>query len=71
MSFSRDGSVAYSRDGAVAYVIEALEAKGTASRDDFDVPGIVAASHAIIEDWDFTVMERSLFWGIASVFMKV
>ncbi|MGW4245987.1 hypothetical protein [Nocardia sp. NPDC004722] len=63
--------MSYSRDGAVAYVIAALEAKGTATRDDFDVPGIVAASHAITEDWDFAAMERSLFWGIAAGFMKV
>ncbi|WP_246023247.1 hypothetical protein [Nocardia yunnanensis] len=61
----------YTREVAVAYVIHALEAKGTATRDDFDVNGIVTASHAITEDWDFAAMERSLFWGIAAGFMKV
>ncbi|MEV6065877.1 hypothetical protein AB0L82_04920 [Nocardia sp. NPDC052001] len=60
----------HSRERATAYVIEALEAKGTATRDDFDVPGIVATSHAITEGWDFSEMERSLFWNIAASYLK-
>ncbi|WP_067705063.1 hypothetical protein [Nocardia jejuensis] len=60
-----------SRERAVAYVVAALEAAGTATRDDFDVHGIVDASHAIIEDWDFAAMEQSLFWGIAASHLKV
>lgn len=61
----------HSREGALAYVVEALEAKGAATRDDFDVHGIVAASHAITEGWDFTTMEQSLFWGIAASHLRV
>ncbi|MBL1079277.1 hypothetical protein JK358_33210 [Nocardia sp. 2] len=60
----------HSRECAEAYVIAALEAKGTATREDFDVPGIVDVSHAITEGWDFEVMERNLFWGIAASYLK-
>lgn len=59
-----------SRERAVAYVIAALEAKGTATRDDFDVPGIVAASHAITEGWDFADMQPSMFWSIAASHLR-
>lgn len=61
----------HSRERAVAYVIAALEAKGAATRDDFDVHGIVATSHAITEDWDFAKMEQSMFWGIAASHLRV
>lgn len=60
-----------SRERAVAYVVAALEAKGTATREDFDVHGIVATSHALIEDWDFATMEHATFWRIAASHLRV
>lgn len=59
-------AVRHSRESAIAYVVTAVEAKGTATRDDFNVPAIVAASRAIAESWDFGAMEKSLFWNIAA-----
>ncbi|GAA5085124.1 hypothetical protein [Nocardia iowensis] len=59
-----------SLESATAYVIEVLEAKGTATRHDFDVPGIVAESHAIANGWDFRAIENTTFWGIAARFLK-
>jgi hypothetical protein len=61
----------HNSESATAYVVAALEAKGTATRDDFDVDGIVAASHAIAESWDFDSLERTMFWNIAASHMKV
>ncbi|MFD6157778.1 hypothetical protein ACFWF7_30745 [Nocardia sp. NPDC060256] len=59
-----------SLESATAYVIEALEAKGTATRYDFDVPGIVAESHAIANGWDFRAIEDTTFWGTVARFLK-
>ncbi|MEU8898215.1 hypothetical protein [Nocardia sp. NPDC048505] len=64
-------SVPHSHESALAFVITALEAKGTATREDFDVPGIVATSQAIVESWDLGVMDRGLFWNIAASHLKV
>lgn len=61
----------HSRESATAYVITALEDKGTATRDDFDVPAIVATSRAIVESWDIGAMQRSVFWYIAASHLKV
>ncbi|WP_194814139.1 hypothetical protein [Nocardia sp. XZ_19_385] len=61
----------HSHETAIAYVITALEAKGTATREDFDVPGIVATSRAIVETWDFGVMDRTMFWNIAATHLRV
>lgn len=61
----------HTRETAVAYVITALEAKGTATRDDFDVTGIVTTSRAIAESWDLAAMEQSLFWQIAASHLKI
>lgn len=58
------------RESAIAYVISALEAKGTATRDDFDVAGIVAAFRDIIDGWDFRLLERDTFWQIASTYLR-
>ncbi|MBO0852189.1 MAG: hypothetical protein J2P18_00295 [Nocardia sp.] len=55
---------------ATEYVITELEAKGTASREDFDVPAIVATSHAIAESWDFTGLDRHTFWSIAASYLR-
>jgi hypothetical protein len=60
----------HTNESATAYVIAALEAKGTATRDDFDVPGIVAASHAIAESWDLGSLERTTFWSIAATHLR-
>ncbi|WP_157534914.1 hypothetical protein [Nocardia inohanensis] len=60
-----------SREAAIAYVISALESKGTATRDDFDVPSIVATARAIGGSWDLAGMRRSLFWNIAASNLKV
>ncbi|WP_254206736.1 hypothetical protein [Nocardia alni] len=57
-------------ESATAYVIAALEAKGTATRDDFDVPAIVAASHAVAESWDIDSLEPATFWNIAATHIK-
>ncbi|QIS14842.1 hypothetical protein [Nocardia arthritidis] len=59
------------RESATAYVIAALEAKGTATRDDFDVPAIVAASRKVAHGWDFQTIERATFWRIAADNLKV
>lgn len=59
-----------SLESATEYVIEVLEAKGTATRDDFDVPGIVAESHAIANGWDFRAIEDATFWGIVARFLR-
>ena len=59
-----------SRECATAYVIEVLEAKGTATRNDFDVAGIVAESHAVANSWDFSAIENATFWQIAARFLK-
>ncbi|PXX64305.1 hypothetical protein DFR70_105490 [Nocardia tenerifensis] len=59
-----------SLESATAYVIEALEAKGTATRYDFDVSGIVAESHAVANSWDFRTIENATFWGIAARFLR-
>ncbi|MFD4458688.1 hypothetical protein [Nocardia sp. NPDC058480] len=58
------------RESATAYVISALEAKGTATRDDFDVAGIVTAFRDIIDGWDFRLLERDTFWRIASTYLR-
>ncbi|MET8774619.1 hypothetical protein AB0H49_19670 [Nocardia sp. NPDC050713] len=58
-------------ESATAYVINALEAKGTATRDDFDVPAIVAATRDIAEGWDFRAIEDATFWRIAASFLRV
>ncbi|UGT45386.1 hypothetical protein LTV02_19225 [Nocardia yamanashiensis] len=55
---------------ATAYVITALEAKGTATRDDFDVPGIVTATHALTQSWDVHLLDRRMFWNIAASFLR-
>ncbi|OCF85790.1 hypothetical protein AW168_34565 [Nocardia brasiliensis] len=59
-----------SQESATAYVIEVLEAKGTATRYDFDVPSIVAESHAVANGWDFRGIEDTTFWGIVARFLK-
>ncbi|MFI6041275.1 hypothetical protein ACIA8C_06550 [Nocardia sp. NPDC051321] len=59
-----------SLESATAYVIEALEAKGTATRYDFDVSGIVAESHAIANGWNFRTIEDTTFWGIVARFLR-
>ncbi|WP_067885858.1 hypothetical protein [Nocardia vaccinii] len=56
---------------ATAYVIAELEAKGTATREDFDVAAIVAASHAISESWDFRAIDRTMFWRLAASNLKL
>ncbi|MVU81374.1 hypothetical protein GPX89_29540 [Nocardia sp. ET3-3] len=55
---------------ATAYVIAALEAKGTASREDFDIPGIVTTTHGLTQTWDFHAIDRQRFWGIAATFLR-
>lgn len=59
-----------SRESATAFVIDAVEATGAASRQDFDIGAIVTVSHVIAECWDFSSMEQEIFWRIASQFMK-
>ncbi|MGW4248457.1 hypothetical protein [Nocardia sp. NPDC004722] len=56
---------------ATAYVIAALEAKGTATREDFDIPGIVTTTHSLTQTWDFQALDRRRFWGIAASFIRV
>ncbi|WP_227983626.1 hypothetical protein [Nocardia spumae] len=56
----------YTFETATQYVIAELEAKGTASREDFDVPAIVATSHAIAESWNLEALDRHTFWSIAA-----
>lgn len=58
-------------ESATAYVIAALEAKGTATRDDFDVPAIVTSVQSVIDSWDFEIVEPRTFWGIAASYLRV
>lgn len=58
------------RESATSFVIAALESTGAATAADFDIPGIVAKSHAIVEGWDFSQLERSTFWNIAASHLK-
>ncbi len=58
------------RESATAYVISALESKGTATRDDFDVAGIVATFRDLIDGWDFRLLEREMFWRVASTYLR-
>ncbi|MFC9472172.1 hypothetical protein ACWF99_01150 [Nocardia sp. NPDC055002] len=51
-------------------MISALESKGTATRDDFDVAGIVATFRDLIDGWDFRLLERETFWQIASTYLR-
>ncbi|GAB3208336.1 hypothetical protein ACWCW7_33060 [Nocardia tengchongensis] len=60
----------YTVETATAYVIEALEAKGTATREDFDVTEIVSTTHNITQTWDFRAVDRGRFWGIAATFLR-
>jgi hypothetical protein len=59
----------HTRESATSYVVEALEAKGTASRGDFDVDAILAVSHAVADGWDFSIIEDAIFWRIVARFM--
>ncbi|WP_306359733.1 hypothetical protein [Nocardia sp. CC227C] len=60
----------HTMESATAYVITALEAKGTATREDFDVPGIVATTHALTDSWDFEAVHDRTFWHIAAVHLR-
>ncbi|MTE12528.1 hypothetical protein [Nocardia aurantiaca] len=60
----------HTMESATAYVIAALEAKGTATREDFDVSGIVSTTHSITQTWNFQVVDRRRFWGIAAAFLR-
>ncbi|MBL1074746.1 hypothetical protein JK358_10085 [Nocardia sp. 2] len=62
--------MAHTVETATAYVITELEAKGTATRFDFDVSGIVAATHNLTETWDFHSVDRRRFWSIAATFLR-
>ncbi|WP_067687492.1 hypothetical protein [Nocardia jejuensis] len=55
---------------ATAFVITALEAKGTATRDDFDIPAIVTTTYNLTQTWDFHHVDRTLFWNIAATFLE-
>ncbi|GAB2509301.1 hypothetical protein [Nocardia heshunensis] len=55
---------------ATAYVIAALEAKGTATREDFDIPGIVTTTHSLTQTWDFQALDPRRFWGIAASYIR-
>ncbi|ATL69992.1 hypothetical protein [Nocardia terpenica] len=57
-------------ESATEYVIAELEAKGTATREDFDVHAIVATTRAIAESWDFRSIDRSTFWNIAAAHIR-
>ncbi|NUS43522.1 MAG: hypothetical protein HOQ24_07535 [Mycobacteriaceae bacterium] len=61
---------AWSREVATAYVVAALETKGSASRDDFDVESIVDVSRVVADSWDFTTIDDEIFWRIASRFLR-
>ncbi|MEV0360725.1 hypothetical protein AB0H71_32175 [Nocardia sp. NPDC050697] len=58
-------------ESATAYVIAALEAKGTATREDFDVTAIVTSVQSVIDSWDFEILEPQTFWRIAASYLRV
>ncbi|MFC9997215.1 hypothetical protein [Nocardia sp. NPDC127526] len=60
----------HTAETATAYVITALEERGTATRDDFDIPAIVTVTHTLTDTWDFHSVDRSLFWNVAATFIK-
>ncbi|MFJ4651952.1 hypothetical protein ACIP5Y_11845 [Nocardia sp. NPDC088792] len=60
----------HTAETATAFVITAVEAKGTASRHDFDIPAIVTATHSLTETWDFHAVDQNMFWNIAATFLK-
>ncbi|WP_227979819.1 hypothetical protein [Nocardia spumae] len=43
-----------------------LESTGAARREDFDVSAIVAILHRIVNSWDFDLLDRRVFWGVAA-----
>ncbi|MDR7172912.1 hypothetical protein J2W56_006678 [Nocardia kruczakiae] len=55
---------------ATDYVIRQLEHSGTAHRDDFDVPALVAHLHALVEGWDFRLLNRAMFWSLAASYLR-
>jgi hypothetical protein len=59
----------YSKATATEYVISALEATGTATRDDFNVDAIVVVAHVVAGSWDFRTIDPEIFWRIASEFL--
>lgn len=54
---------------ATEYVIRQLEHAGTAHRDDFDVPALVANLHSLVEGWDFRQLNRAMFWSLAASYL--
>ncbi|MEV6770135.1 hypothetical protein AB0N05_16075 [Nocardia sp. NPDC051030] len=60
----------HTAETATAFVITALEAKGTATREDFDIPAIVCTTYNLTQTWDFRAVDRSLFWNIAATFIE-
>lgn len=43
-------------------IVKAIEANGTASRDDFDIPGIVAHLRHLTGTTNLEAVEPSVFW---------
>ena len=66
-----ENAVLDTMETATEYVIAELEAKGTATRDDFDVHAIVTESHEIADSWDLSSLDRDTFWQIAADHLRV
>ncbi|MFI6869038.1 hypothetical protein [Nocardia sp. NPDC050406] len=60
----------HTAETATDYVITAVEAKGTATRHDFDIPSIVTTTHYLTESWDFDSVDPNTFWNIAATFLR-
>ncbi|NKY88171.1 hypothetical protein [Nocardia veterana] len=56
----------FTMETATKYVIGMVESGGSAQADDFDVPGIVATLHSLVEDWDFDTIDRGTFWAVVA-----
>lgn len=55
---------------AVKYVSASSNRRGTARAADFDIEGIVDNLHALVDDWDFSIIDRPLFWGVIASYQR-
>ncbi|MFD7844108.1 hypothetical protein ACWELJ_00570 [Nocardia sp. NPDC004582] len=60
----------HTAETATAYVVTAVEAKGTATRHDFDIKSIVSTTHSLTESWDFHTVDPNMFWNIVATFLE-
>lgn len=57
-------------ESAREFVIDMVESKGSATRDDFDIAAIVDAYHDRCGDWRIDLMNTVQFWGVAAAHLR-